>query len=206
MLYERTKLGKCLGPHGDHVDFEKFRRICILSGCDYLKNIPGVGLQSAKKFFLLTKQDNLRLLLPKLATYLKSPKLAGKANEEYIKGFIDAESTFRHHIVYNPKKEKLQPFEPYPKGCSAQDYPLAGKLFHRVLASDLVKGKIDLDSLNPEDLDSDSEDEDEEEDGEEMEKEKNGKDELDYRNDAEMDLKDINGLTKESNIIECIGK
>lgn len=155
MLYERSKLGKCLGPHGDKVEFEKFRRMCILSGCDYLKNIPNVGLQSAKKFFLITKQDNLRLLLPKLATYLKSSRLSGKVTEEYIKGFIDAEKTFKHHIIYDPINERIRPLEPYPKGESSSDYPLAGKKFHSSLASEIVKGNINLDELNPEvDLDS----------------------------------------------------
>lgn len=157
LLYERSKLGKCFGPHGDSVSFEKFRRICIMSGCDYLKNIPSVGLQSAKKFFMMTKQDNIKLLLPKLSTYLKSPRLCGKVTEEYIQGFINAESTFKHHIIYDTNKEALRPLEPYPKGRSWSDYPLAGKLFDRVLATDLVRGEINLDSIDPKvDLDSES--------------------------------------------------
>lgn len=154
VLYEKAKLAKCLGPHGDQVEFEKFRRICILSGCDYLKNIPGVGLQSAKKFFLMTRQDNIRMLLPKLSIHLKAPKLAGKVTEEYIRGFINAETTFKHHIVYDPVNEKLTPLEPYPRGTSASDFPLAGKKFHNAMAVDFVKGCFDLDALNPEvDLD-----------------------------------------------------
>lgn len=174
MLYERSKLSKCLGPHGDRVGFEKFRRMCILSGCDYLKNIPNVGLQSAKKFFSMTIQDNIRILLPKLATYLKSKRLAGKVTEEYIQGFIDAETTFRHHIVYDPLKERLVPLEPYPKGRSASDFPLAGRKFPRVQAQDMAEGRIDLDEINPEkDLDSDSDasenDEDEKGAGDDLE-------------------------------------
>lgn len=154
LMYDKTRLSKCLGPRGDEVDFEKFRRMCILSGCDYLKNIPGVGLQSAKKFFLLTKQDNIKTLLPKLPIYLKSGKLTGKVTAEYIQGFINAESTFKYHIVYDPVNERLVPLTPYPKGLSASDFPLAGRKFDNSEAKDLVKGSIDLDNLNPEaDLD-----------------------------------------------------
>lgn len=183
-LYERSRLGRCFGPRGDEVGFEKFRMICILSGCDYLKNIPSVGLQSAKKFFLMTRQDNLRLLLPKLPVHLKSPRLNGKVTEEYIEAFIKAEATFRHHIVYDPQTERLRPLEPYPKGKSASDFPLAGKMFDRVLALDLVKGKIDLDNLKPEvDLDSDSSDETED-DGEESYHSADGGSEM---NDHEID-------------------
>lgn len=159
VLYERSRLGRCFGLADTQVDFVKFRRMCILSGCDYLKNLHGVGLQTAKKFFLMTRQDNLRLLLPKLATYLKKKELAGKVTEEYIQGFINAETTFKHHIVYDPTNQTLRPLEPYPRGHSSSDYPMAGKRFHSVMAKDLVKGLIDLDSINPEvDLDSASDD------------------------------------------------
>lgn len=147
LLYEKSKLGKCLGPRGDMVDFDRFRRMCILSGCDYLKNIPGVGLQSAKKFFLMTKQDNLNLLLPKLAVYLRSGRLVGKVTDEYIRGFIEAESTFKYHIVYDPTEEKLRPLETYPKGFSDEDYPKAGKKFQSTLVGEFVRGNINLDKL-----------------------------------------------------------
>lgn len=165
VLYERSKLAKCFGPHGAKMEFEKFRRICILSGCDYLKNIPSVGLQSAKKFFTLTKQDDLNTLLPKLATYLKAPKLAGKVTKDYIEGFIAAETTFKHHIVWDPVNEKLKPIEPYSRGKSSSDYPLAGKKFHDSQARELVQGNINLDSIDPErDLDSTSDFEDDDDD------------------------------------------
>ena len=57
MLYERSRLPKCqsLRPLHDangSVDFDRFRRVCILSGCDYLPvGLPGVGLVKAVKFF-----------------------------------------------------------------------------------------------------------------------------------------------------------
>lgn len=149
-LYQKSRLQKCFGSQGDNVDFEKFRRMCILSGCDYLKNIPGVGLQSAKKFFLLTRNDNIKQVLPKLAVYLNAPKLKGKVTDEYIRNFINAENTFRHHIVYDPTEKKLVPVEPYPEGYSSHDFPLSGKLFDRTLACDLVKGRINLDNFDSE--------------------------------------------------------
>lgn len=176
LLYERSKLFKCLGAHSDKVDFEKFRRICILSGCDYLKNIPSVGLQSAKKFFLLTQQDNLRILLPKLGSYLKSPRLIGKVTEEYVNAFIEAESTFRHHIVYDVEAKRLRPLEPYEKGKSSRDFPAAGKMFCPTQAQDFVSGKIDLDELDP-DADLDTYDDSESYDDDDDEAKERGGDE-----------------------------
>lgn len=160
MLYDKSKLHKCLGPRGDEVGFDKFRRICILSGCDYIKNIPSIGLQSAKKFFLMTRQDNLSLLLPKLPVYLKAPRLAGKVTRQYIEDFIKSEEVFKHHIVYDPRNERLCPLEAYPNGKNWDDFPRAGKLFHHTMAKELAKGNIDLDNINENDLDTDSEYED----------------------------------------------
>ena len=39
-------------------NFERFRWMCILSGCDYLENLPGIGLGKAKKLLKsITKSD-----------------------------------------------------------------------------------------------------------------------------------------------------
>ena len=36
----------------------RFRRMCILSGCDYLPSLPGIGIAKAFKFFSRsTKRD-----------------------------------------------------------------------------------------------------------------------------------------------------
>ena len=49
MYYERWKLLR-VDPH--FPDITAWRRMCIISGCDYLPNLPGIGLQKAK--FLMT--------------------------------------------------------------------------------------------------------------------------------------------------------
>lgn len=62
-VYEKENLKKCFTGElgGDKFDFEKFRRICILAGCDYLQaGLPGVGLSTAAKFFALTSIKDLR--------------------------------------------------------------------------------------------------------------------------------------------------
>lgn len=113
----------------------------------------------------MTRQDELNKLLPNLATHLKMPKLAGKVTQEYIKGFIEAESTFKHQIVYDLIRKKLTPLEPYPTGRDWTDYPKAGRKFDNVMARDLAVGKIDLDNINPEtDLDDPDTSSDEKED------------------------------------------
>lgn len=60
MLFEKENLPACLGQTSEKFDFEKFRRICILSGCDYLPSLPGIGLMKAAKFFGKTNNADLR--------------------------------------------------------------------------------------------------------------------------------------------------
>ena len=39
---------------------ELFRHACILSGCDYIASLPGIGLTKAFKFFNLTEDTDTR--------------------------------------------------------------------------------------------------------------------------------------------------
>lgn len=59
-LYEKENLHLSLGISEEKADFAKFRRACILAGCDYFKGLDGVGLIKANKFFKKTSQNDLR--------------------------------------------------------------------------------------------------------------------------------------------------
>eukprot|EP00158_Paraphelidium_tribonemae_P004450 Partr_v1_DN26762_c1_g1_i3_m8528 putative Exonuclease len=76
-------------------NLEKFRAMCILSGCDYLKSLPGIGLKTAYKMLkkygdvekaLRNMQLNNKLCLP----------------SDYLDNFEQAELTFRHQRVFDP--------------------------------------------------------------------------------------------------------
>ena len=68
--------------------------IAILSGCDYLKSIKGVGINIAYK------------KLKELGTveaFVNHMRAAGKSVPmDYLERFKMAKDAFRHHIVYNP--------------------------------------------------------------------------------------------------------
>ncbi len=59
MLVERSKLNSAFGLQADLYSFEKFRYMCIMSGCDYLPSLPGIGLAKATKVFKLTRNPNI---------------------------------------------------------------------------------------------------------------------------------------------------
>lgn len=58
-LVESNKLHICMNLRPDVYTFDKFRYMCIISGCDYLESLPGIGLKKALKFITLTADTNI---------------------------------------------------------------------------------------------------------------------------------------------------
>ena len=58
-LVEQSELNKAMGLHLDTYTFDKFRYACILSGCDYVASLPGIGLAKATKVFRLSRQTDV---------------------------------------------------------------------------------------------------------------------------------------------------
>ncbi|KAI6241612.1 XPG N-terminal and XPG I domain containing protein [Aphelenchoides fujianensis] len=114
MVYEQSKLTKCF-PKG--FTFTKFRRMCILSGCDYLEGgIAGIGLKKAEKFFVTSSLEDheMRIIL-----YCSVKDVV--VTEPLVEAFKRAENTFLHQIVYDPVRKCQLPLTPYP-GTTHDDY------------------------------------------------------------------------------------
>lgn len=78
----------------------QFRAMAILSGCDYLPSIPGVGLKTA--WTLLRKYRSVDQLVKALRLEGKKPVPKG-----YLEAFNLAEKVFLHQRVYCPLNERL---------------------------------------------------------------------------------------------------
>lgn len=78
----------------------QFRAMAILSGCDYLPSIPGVGLKTA--WTLLRKYRTVDQLVRALRREGKKAVPKG-----YLEAFNLAEKVFLHQRVYCPLDEKL---------------------------------------------------------------------------------------------------
>ncbi|KAH8409433.1 hypothetical protein KR222_005041 [Zaprionus bogoriensis] len=114
LLVEAQKLHLAMGCREERYHFDKFRRMCILSGCDYLDSLPGIGLAKACKFMLKTEQDDMQLALRKIPQYLNMRNL--EVDDAYIENFLKAEATFKHMYIYNPlerRMERLNALEEY---------------------------------------------------------------------------------------------
>ena len=106
LLVESNKLYMAMGCKPDKYTFDKFRRMCILSGCDYLDSLPGIGLKKACKFILTTKEDDMPKALKKIPSYLKMKQL--EVTDDYIESFLKAEATFKHMFIYNPLERRME--------------------------------------------------------------------------------------------------
>ena len=60
VVIEKRRLNEALNMRADLYTFDKFRYMCILSGCDYLPNLPGIGLGKACKIFQRTRQTDMK--------------------------------------------------------------------------------------------------------------------------------------------------
>ena len=118
VLYEKEHLNKVFGLQADLLSFDKFRYMCITAGCDYLANLPGIGLGKAKNFWLKVTNPDLRNVLRKIPAYLKMPQVA--VTQDYIEKFIKANNTFLYQLVFDPVTRKEKPLTPYPDALSEE--------------------------------------------------------------------------------------
>lgn len=153
-LFEAEKLHLTLNTTEEKFCFEKFRRICILSGCDYLDSLHGIGLAKARKFMMMTEETDMKRALLKIPTYLNMKKLT--ITDEYIDGFIKAEATFNYQIVYDPLKRETVRLNPFDEKENEIDCcSNAGEFLNPLIAYQMALGNLNprslvkLDDFNP---------------------------------------------------------
>lgn len=103
----RDHFGSCAVVPGDPKTISlaqwsdvQFRSMAILSGCDYLASIKGIGLKTAYTA-LRTSQTWEKAVRCLLADGKKT------IPRDYVKNFALAEKCFLHQRVYDPRKERL---------------------------------------------------------------------------------------------------
>jgi exonuclease-1 len=73
--------------------------MCILTGCDYLDNIPGVGIKAAHKK-MLEYRDAIVVIKHFIEDNRPVPV-------QYLAEFKNTEKIFKYHTVFDPKAEKV---------------------------------------------------------------------------------------------------
>ena len=119
-----------------------FRRMAILSGCDYLPNIGKLGLKTAHS--LVRKYNDIEKIL-------RIIQLEGKliVPSAYLEQFRDAELTFLHHRVFCPVAQKMVHLNDLAPGISGSDMPFLGPYVDPETALGVACGDLDPFSKRP---------------------------------------------------------
>lgn len=83
----------------------------ILSGCDYLPSIVGLGIKTAHKFLRKYKTVEKVLQYIRLESNMKVPP-------SYLSALRKAELPFQHQRVYEPRTARLVHMKPLPDDSS----------------------------------------------------------------------------------------
>ena len=86
------------GLRFDQFTPDLFLQMCCMSGCDYLPSLPNVGMKKAHQAMRKCRE---------YGAALRSFKFEGiRVDKAYENGFRDALITFKHALVYCPKRKK----------------------------------------------------------------------------------------------------
>lgn len=140
-LVESPKIPKAIRMREDQYSFEKFRFMCILSGCDYVPSLSGVGLKKALDFIRMISDTDPNRFLNRIPTYLK---IKAKVTETYKDQFMVANATFLHQLVFDPyRKALIHLRDPGEMGTDPKYLDSLGEKFEDQLAYGVAMGNLD---------------------------------------------------------------
>ncbi|KAG7222246.1 hypothetical protein INR49_016404, partial [Caranx melampygus] len=140
---DQSNLGRCRSL-GNVFTEEKFRFMCILSGCDYLPSLHGIGLGKACKLLRLAKDPDILKVIRKMGQYLKVSLVVP---EQYIEGFTRANNTFLYQLVFDPVRRKVVPLNPYPEHVDPATLTYAGLNLGDDKGLQMALGNLDINTM-----------------------------------------------------------
>ena len=79
--------------HALNLGSSQFLYMCIVTGCDFLPNMKGVGIHRTSQ--VVTR----KYFLPKLGSHRYAPS-------DYCKGFKQACAVFKHQVIYDLQSKR----------------------------------------------------------------------------------------------------
>ena len=114
----------------------EFRRMAILSGCDYLASINRMGLKSAYR--LVRKYKTIEKILQMLSFDGQYHVPSG-----YLEAFYKAELTFLHQRVFCPLKRDIVMMTDMQADAPPEDFSFIGGYVEREIAIGVANGDLD---------------------------------------------------------------
>lgn len=154
LVFGAKRLLSKLDQHGDCIEINRadftacrevslvgwsdvdFRQMCILSGCDYLANIPKMGLKTAYRSIRKHKNVEKALRMLQFDGQYKVPA-------DYLQNFKQAENTFLYPWVFCPNAKELVNFNALEDGMELAEMPYIGKHVDAKVAAGVASGELD---------------------------------------------------------------
>ncbi|XP_011501900.1 PREDICTED: exonuclease 1 [Ceratosolen solmsi marchali] len=142
ILVEQDRLHLAMGMKEPNFHIDKFRYMCILSGCDYLASLPGIGLGKAYKFVIKNNDNDIYNALLRMPSSLNMKSLV--MTDEYREGFMRALVTFKHQLVFCPlRRKQVRLCDPTANVTEEQLQHAGTELENEYLAFELALGNCD---------------------------------------------------------------
>ena len=119
-------------------DYELFLSLCVLSGCDFLDNIRGLGIK--KMYNILNKHRCVDAVFAELRA---NEKIKDLIAEGYEVEWRKARMIFKHALVWDPHAGALRHLTPVPEHCEfANDLSFLGPKFDDDEARRIAEGEL----------------------------------------------------------------
>ena len=120
-------------------DYELFLSLCVLSGCDFLDNIKGLGIK--KMYNILNKHRDVDTAFKALRSDAKTREIIPDGYEEKWR---QARLIFKHALVYDIFDKSLRHLTPLGEDVASQydDLSFLGPVFDDVEARRIAEGEL----------------------------------------------------------------
>lgn len=146
LITKLDQYGECVAIRRDHFTACRevslvgwtdadFRRMAILSGCDYLPGLSGLGLKTAHR--MMRKHKTVERVVRQIQFDGKS-----RVPPDYLESFKNAELTFLHPWVFCPETQRLVHLTELEPGINVVDMPFIGKHVPSITAIAVAQGEL----------------------------------------------------------------
>ena len=128
-------LGENATPSFRNWTHDMFVFMCIISGCDYCKGVPGIGIKLAHKLVRVHRTPT------KIFSALRA---AGRMPPDFEEKFFIAFRTFRHQRVFCPLRKQVETLWPIDtsNGDSDDEWTFLGECIDPQLARRIADGVL----------------------------------------------------------------
>jgi len=126
-------------------ELDLFQQMCVMSGCDYVKSISGIGVKKAHNLLLTHKDWRRAVRKIRHDGKMKVPR-------QYDKDVERALLTFKYQTVFDPVKRcatSLSPLSYAMRNDFSRYESFLGKIRNDALAQGIADGILDPDSCEP---------------------------------------------------------